>query len=120
QWDRNYGSSGWIYYGVPFTGILRSALGSDGQQIYMNKYVESSGGPSRWVTVGGSETLGLGTGYIIAMATQVNDTIGCSGQPQVDAVPVNGLTYTTTNGSWFDYQRGYNLVANPYTAPISI
>ncbi len=121
EWDRFYNSSGWIYYGVPFNGITLGAIQSgSAAEIYINQYEEySDGTPSRWVGVESVDGLNLGSGYIIAFQTGVNDTIKCLGQPQVDNVTVP-VTYTTTNGSWFDYQEGYNLVANPYTAPINV
>lgn len=122
KWQRKYGSSGWILMGVPFRHLNRGMVTSTGgiaqQTIHMNKFVESKASP-RWVAVASTDTFGVGTGYDLAMTTITNDTLIFTGQPRLQTVTVSGMSYTPSNGQ-FDYQRGYNLVSNPYTAPISI
>lgn len=123
NWHRRYGSAGWVYFGSPFPGLNRTTiLGSITGTVNFNKYVESLS-TKRWVALGSSEKFVPGQGYELGISSTIlnnNDTIVFTGQPTRTNVTVTGLTYTTNNGSWFDYQRGYNLVANPYTAPISV
>ncbi len=119
---RKYGSAGWILFGSPFDGQTRQLTSSGGiaqQAVYMNKYVES-GSNNRWVSLPTAENFARGVGYQVGITPITNDTLIFTGTPHIDNKDVTGLTFTTTNGSWFDYQRGYNLVGNPYTAPISI
>jgi len=123
NWHRKYGSAGWVYFGSPFTGTNRtSILGTISPgYVNINDYVESQSA-KRWVPKG-SEDFVPGQGYELGITTispANNDTVVFTGNPTRTDVDVNGLTYTTTNGTWLDYQRGYNLVANPYTAPINV
>jgi hypothetical protein len=121
KWHRKYGSTGWVYMGVPFPNLTRALVGSGGisqQTIYMNEYDESKVSP-RWSAVGTTEALVVGKGYNLAMGTITNDTLIFTGNPRLQTVSLP-VTYSYSNGSQFDSQRGYNLVSNPFTAPISV
>lgn len=120
-WHRKYGSTGWVYMGVPFPNLTRALVGSGGisqQTIYMNEYDESKVSP-RWSAVGTTEALVVGKGYNLAMGTITNDTLVFTGNPRLQSVSLP-VTYSYSNGSQFDSQRGYNLVSNPFTAPLSV
>lgn len=123
KWHRKYGSTGWIFIGSPFpnvnSGLISTTGGISQQTITTKKYVESKVSP-RWVVVPTTETWGHGSGYIVGLSTISNDTLIFTGQPHLQTVTVTGLTYSSSNGAIYNYQKGYNMVANPFTAPISV
>jgi hypothetical protein len=123
---RKYGSIGWELFGSPFdntqdrTAVLYSG---SGQTDYFNSYKESNNytGSNRWVGLTTGTNFRQGTGYQVGVGgTIVNDTLVFTGTPHRTNVTVSGLTFTTGNGTTADDQRGYNLVSNPYVAPITI
>ena len=123
NWQRRYGGLGWQYFGPTASGTNKTNIkGRISSTLYLNKYDESLS-TKRWVAMDNSNFV-RGRGYelgITPTAPQIlNDTLVFNGVAAVDTVIVTGLTYTTTNGSYQDSQRGYNLVSNPYTAPIDV
>ena len=122
QWQRRYYSSGYIFFGVPFPGLKYDPISIGGisqQSIFAELYNESLSA-TRWIPLTPGDMLQVGKGYALASAVTTGDTLVFTGNPVLDNVTVSGLTYTTSNGSTSDDQRGYGLVANPFTAPISV
>ncbi len=123
---RKYGSIGWDLFGSPFDNVQdrTGVLYSGGTQTdYFNYYNESASysGSDRWVGLSTGTNFKRGTGYQVGVGgTIVNDTLIFTGTPHRTNVTVSGLTFTTTNGTTTDDQRGYNLVSNPFVAPITI
>ena len=93
--------------------IALTDFGSD----WIGQYLESNNpGSARWVKLT-SGNLIRGQGY--ERSTSAAREFSVIGRPNVSAVSLP-LSYTTTNNTTWNGQRGFNLVSNPYTAPISI
>jgi hypothetical protein len=113
---RKYGSNGWVLFGSPFGGENIGSITA--QTVVGKKYVEDIRSP-RWVKLTNSDVFVRGRGYQLGMLAAVTqDTVVFTGTPDLSAVNVTGLTFTLQGD--YSSQCGYNLVSNPYTAPIDI